>query len=251
MYCIIVFSALLLVVSTNLVPNAVVLPSIIETSIDTNPVKESSVLSKSLNILSGGVKSTIIDDKKLTELITAKIVSPVVILNSKIAAAAGALPSLFAAKGALIGAAIATPIEVGAVAASSITSGVTGKLVAIPVSIISTTAGKVKAAIKIGNKIWTLKTLAIKNGAKIAARGAITLGHILLKPIAVIAGAKTAATGIGLGVAGSGVKALGTGIEVVGTKIAATGLKTKGVGALVIGFPFIKKDVGVAKTIVG
>jgi len=181
---------------------------------------------------------TLINEKKLTELITAKIVGPVVLFNSKLAAAAGALPALMAAKGAVIGASIATPIEIGAVATSSLASGVTAKLVAIPVSLISKTSTKLAAAAKVGKKVVALKALAIKKGAKLAKKGAITLGHMLLRPIAIIAGTKSALAGAGLGIAGSGIKLAGLGLQAAGSKIALSGLKAKGAGALLIGLAF-------------
>jgi len=181
---------------------------------------------------------TLINEKKLTNLITAKIAGPVVLFNSKLAAAAGALPALLAAKGAVIGAAIATPIEIGAVVSSSLASGVTAKLVAIPVSLISKASTKLAIAAKAGKKVVALKALAIKSGAKLAKKGAITLGHMLLKPIAIIAGTKSALAGAGLGIAGSGVKLAGLGLQAAGSKLALSGLKAKGAGALLIGLAF-------------
>lgn len=131
--------------------------------------------------------------KHLSEAITAKIVGPVVIFNSKVAAAAGALPPMLAAKGAVIGSAIATPIEIGAVAGSSIVSGVTGKLVAVPISVATGAVAKLVGAAENGRQIWNFN---IEHGHEIFKDGVIKLGHIILKPIAVIVGAQTALTGI-------------------------------------------------------
>lgn len=169
--------------------------------------------------------------KHLSEAITAKIVGPIVIFNSKVAAAAGALPPLLAAKGAVIGSAIATPIEVGAVASSSIVSGLTGKLVAVPISLATGVAAKLVGVVETGKEVWD-------ENAEVMKDGAIKLGHIILKPIAVIVGAQTALTGAGLGIAGSGIKGVGLGMEAVGAKMALTGSKAKGTGALMIGWAF-------------
>jgi len=165
--------------------------------------------------------------KKLSEAITAKIVGPIVLFNSKVAAAAGALPPLLAAKGALIGSAIATPIEIGAVAGSSIASGVTGKLVAIPITVAAGAAAKFVDAAENGQVIWDFN---VKHGHQILKNGLIKLGHIILKPIFVIGGAKTALTGAGLGIAGTGIKGVGVGMKAVGAKMVVTGLKAKALG---------------------
>jgi len=92
----------------------------------------------------------------------------------------------------VIGAAIATPIEIGAVAGSSIASGVTGKLVAIPISFASGAAAKLVGAVETGKAVFHDQ---VENGAHIFKNGAIKLGHIILKPVAVIVGAKTALAG--------------------------------------------------------
>lgn len=194
-------------------------------------------LKKETDILNAG--------KHLSEAITAKIVGPVIIFNSKVAGAAAALPPLMAAKGAAIGAAIATPIEVGAVAASSITSGVTGKLVAIPISLASGAVAKLVGVVETGKEVWNdsvedgKKVVengkeVVENGKELFKHGAIKLGHIVLKPIAVIFGAKTALAGAGLGLAGAGIKSVGTGVEAVGGKMVSTGLKAKAIGAHMI-----------------
>lgn len=228
------------------------LPSFKPSFFHSKPVIVESVPSKSLALslpsfslpsikpsLAGVIKPiTVINEKKLTSLITAKIVGPVVVFNSKIAAAAATLPAILAAKGAIIGAAIATPIEIGAVASSSIATGVTAKIVAIPVSLLNGATLKLAAAVKAGKKVVALKTLAVKSGAVMAKKGVLALGHILLKPIAIIAGTKAAVTGAGLGVAGTGLKLAGLGLQKAGSKMVLSGLKSKGAGALLIGLAF-------------
>ena len=136
-------------------------------------------------ILNGG--------KKLAEGLTAKIVGPIVIFNSKVASAAGALPPLLAAKGAIIGSAIATPIEIGAVAGSSIASSVTGKLVAIPITLAAGAAAKFVDAAERGEQVVRFN---LEHGGEILTDGLIRIGQMILKPIAIVVGAQTAITGI-------------------------------------------------------
>lgn len=191
-------------------------------------VHQKDVHEKQISILTGG--------KLLSEAITAKIVGPVVIFNSKVASAAAALPPLLAAKGAVIGSAIATPIEIGAVAGSSIVSGVTGKLVAVPIAVASGAAAKLVGAAEKGQQIWNFNK---EHGVEVMKDGLIKIGHIILKPIAVVVGAQAALTGAGLGIAGSGIKGVGVGMEAVGGKMVLTGLAAKGLGHKLIKSQFL------------
>jgi len=192
-------------------------PTVIESEVQVEA--EALPQHKSIGIISSG--------KHLSEAITAKIVGPIVLFNSKIAAAAGALPPMLAAKGAVIGSAIATPIEVGAVAGSSLVSGVTGKLVAIPISVGVGAVAKFVDAAEEGKHIWDFN---IEHGGEIIKNGLIRMGHMILKPVAVVVGAKTALTGAGVGVFGTGVKGFGVGMEAVGAKMVTSGLVAKGLG---------------------
>lgn len=131
--------------------------------------------------------------KVLSEGLTAKIVGPIVIFNSKVASAAGALPPLLAAKGAIIGSAIATPIEIGAVAGSSIASSVTGKLVAVPITLAAGAAAKFIDAAERGQEVVKFN---LEHGGEILRDGLIRIGQVILKPIAIVVGAQTAITGI-------------------------------------------------------
>jgi len=187
---------------------------------------------KQTTIINGG--------KHLSEAITAKIVGPVVLFNSKVAAAAGALPPMLAAKGAVIGSMIATPIEVAAVAGSSVVSGVTGKLVAVPISLGAGAMAKFVTAAEEGKQIWDFN---VEHGGEVFKNGLIRLGHLVLKPVAVVVGAKTALTGAGVGLFGTGVKSVGVGMEAVGAKMVSSGLVAKGLGHRLIAKnlpPFLK-----------
>lgn len=187
---------------------------------------------KQTTIINGG--------KHLSEAITAKIVGPVVLFNSKVAAAAGALPPMLAAKGAVIGSMISTPIEVAAVAGSSVVSGVTGKLVAVPISLGAGAMAKFVTAAEEGKQIWDFN---VEHGGEVFKNGLIKLGHLVLKPVAVVVGAKTALTGAGVGLFGTGVKSVGVGMEAVGAKMVSSGLVAKGLGHRLIAKnlpPFLK-----------
>jgi len=187
---------------------------------------------KQTTIINGG--------KHLSEAITAKIVGPVVLFNSKVAAAAGALPPMLAAKGAVIGSMISTPIEVAAVAGSSVVSGVTGKLVAVPISLGAGAMAKFVTAAEEGKQIWDFN---VEHGGEVFKNGLIRLGHLVLKPVAVVVGAKTALTGAGVGLFGTGVKSVGVGMEAVGAKMVSSGLVAKGLGHRLIAKnlpPFLK-----------
>jgi len=180
--------------------------------------------------------------KQISEAITAKIVGPIVLFNSKVAAAAGALPPLLAAKGAMFGSAIATPIHIGAVASSALVSGVTGKLVSVPIAVGTGAMAKLKSAAKSGEQIWNFN---LEHGGEVLKNGLIKIGHIVLKPVAVVFGAQTALTGAGVGIAGTGIKGVGVGMEVIGAKMFASGLAAKGLGHRLIAkhlppFPLVK-----------
>jgi len=180
--------------------------------------------------------------ENLSKAITAKIVGPIVIFNSKLATAAGAIPPMLATKGAIIGSAIATPIEIGAQASSAIVSGVTGKLVAIPISIGSKVLSKglevantANQFAEDGRQVWEFNA---EHGHEILKDGFIKMGHIILKPIAVVVGTQTALNGAGLGIVGSGIKGVGVKMETVGTKMLGAGLVAKGLGTRLVKMQF-------------
>jgi hypothetical protein len=173
---------------------------------------------------------------------TALLAGPAVIGNAKVAAGAAALPAVLAAKGALVGKAIAAPIIKGAVINSIVATKIAGKLVAIPV------------AIKTGVKLAALKTALLKKAAlfklkkaalkaallkkailvKIAV-GAKAIKLALLKPIAIAGGLKLKAIGAGAGLVGKALKAQGAVLLAKGAATELGALKLKGAGAKLIG----------------
>jgi len=77
---------------TNAIPHDILTKPSLPSHLELHEVTTVRPLSKQTAILDSG--------RKLSEAITAKIVGPIVIFNSKVAAAAGALPPLLAAQGA-------------------------------------------------------------------------------------------------------------------------------------------------------
>jgi len=194
----------------------------------------------------GGVSSfdkTIAGGTRVAEIAAAKLAAPFVLLNSKIAAGAGALPPLLAAKGALLGSAIATPITVGASIASGIASGVSGAVVSVPIAIVtgvkakaSELASSFQSQVHTGEVVLQQGAANLQSGIDAAKGAAVSVGHILLRPIAVVAGAKTAIGGAALGLVGEGVKAVGTKVSAIGAGISGAGAATKGIGGKWLGW---------------
>ncbi|XP_054164473.1 uncharacterized protein LOC128962147 [Oppia nitens] len=121
-----------------------------------------------------------------------------------------------------IGSAIANPVEIG-----DIISGATDKLVAIPISVGTDAFSKFAEAAESGRQIWDFN---VQNGGQVLKNGIIKVGHILLKPMAVVFGAHTALKGAGIGIAGSGIKGVGIGMKTVGAKLVASGTLAKALG---------------------
>ncbi|CAG2183272.1 unnamed protein product [Oppiella nova] len=91
-----------------------------------------------------------------------------------------------------------------------------------------------------GKQIWDFN---VEHGGEVFKNGLIRLGHLVLKPVAVVVGAKTALTGAGVGLFGTGVKSVGVGMEAVGAKMVSSGLVAKGLGHRLIAKnlpPFLK-----------
>lgn len=72
---------------------------------------------------------------KVAKILTAKLAAPFVLAAAKTTALAAALPIVMAAKGALIGKAIALPIKIAAVKTAALATGIAGLTVGVPVAI--------------------------------------------------------------------------------------------------------------------
>lgn len=165
---------------------------------------------------------------------TAVLAGPIIALNTKVAAGAGKLPVIMAGQGALLGSAIAAPIIKGTALANVIATKVAGAIVFVPV------------AFKTGIKLVAAKTLDIKkqaalNSAAAAAQfGAATkaVGMALLKPIAILEGAKLKMLGKGSAVLGTALKAEGAKMMAKGAAFKLAGAGMKGAGAKMIWWGF-------------
>jgi len=192
------------------------------------PALERHVRDVGGKVLAGGIVAKGIGEHAVG---TALLAGPAVAANAKVAAGAAALPAVLAAKGALVGKAIAAPIIKGAAINSFIAAKIAGKLVAIPV------------AIKTGAKLAALKAALFKKGIilkgkKIAikvAAGAKALKLALLKPLVIGEGLKLKALGAGAGLAGKAMKAQGALLLAKGAATELGALKLKGAGASLIG----------------
>lgn len=165
---------------------------------------------------------------------TAALAGPVIALNTKVAAGAGKLPVIFAAQGALLGSAIAAPIIKGTALADVVATKVAGAIVFVPV------------AFKTGIKLVAAKTLDIKkqvavNSAAAAAKvgtAAKAVGLALLKPIAILEGAKLKMLGKGSAALGKALKVEGAKMMAKGTALKVAGVGMKGAGAKMIWWGF-------------
>lgn len=72
---------------------------------------------------------------KLAKILTAKLAAPFVLGAAKATAVASAIPIVMAAKGALIGKAIALPIKIMAIKTAALATGIAGLTVGVPVAI--------------------------------------------------------------------------------------------------------------------
>jgi len=163
--------------------------------------------------------------EKLAKILTAKISAPVVLLSSKMAAAAGALPPLMAAKGAVVGSAIAKPVAVGAVKISGITSGLTGLIVSLPIAIIES-----------GKGLWKSQEGSLGDGVQAVKQKAVAMGHILLKPFAIIAGTTSKITEYGSELEATGNQVIEKDVEIIGSKISTPVEVVGGTGADILGW---------------
>jgi len=167
------------------------------------------------------VASIIAGGTKLAKVTTAGLVAPFVFGASKISGAAGMLPPILAANGAILGSIIAVPIQVSASLASGLVSGITGFLVGIPVGIgTGVAAGLAGAKEHLHSGVNYFETQAIPVSK-----------DMLLKPLALIAGGKAYVLGAGIKIIGHGIEGVGNILRGIGAHTEASGLKLKGGGA--------------------
>lgn len=169
--------------------------------------------------------------QSLSSGITNAIVRPLTFFNNLIGSAAGSLPGLFAANGAALGTAIATPIQLGTLAANAAISGITGTVVSIPISLASGGAAQLVGLIGTGRQLWHSTLGSDPNNSTFWQNG-----ELWLQPLAVVTGTNSILAGVGLNALSQGVKNLGWSIERFGVSLSNTGKNAKQFGSVLIGW---------------
>lgn len=172
--------------------------------------------------------------------ITNAITRPLTLFNNHVSSAAGALPGLFAAGGAgkwpfdfrppssnsvslyslALGTAIATPIQMGALAANSFVTGATGTLVSVPISLVSGGTAQLVGLLYSGRQFLQ------------SAMGS----QEVLQPLAVVAGTNSILAGVGANYLGSGLKLTGQQVEQFGLSVSSAGQQVKHYGSALLGW---------------
>lgn len=119
-----------------------------------------------------------------------------------------------------LGTAIATPIQMGALAANSFVTGFTGTLVSVPISLVSGGTAQLVGLLVSGKQ-------ALQH----------TLGREeILQPLAVVAGSNSILAGIGLNYLSSGIKTAGQRVEQLGLSVTSAGQNIKHFGSVLVGW---------------
>lgn len=165
--------------------------------------------------------------------ITNAIVRPLTFFNNLIGSAAGSLPGLFAANGAALGTAIATPIQMATLATNAAISGITGTIVSIPISLASGGVAQLVGLVGTGRQILAASTsMEVSEPSSTST----TYGQLFLQPLAILTGANSILAGVSLNVLSQSVKSLGLGIEQFGVSLTNTGKNAKYLGSVLIGW---------------
>nr|XP_027205135.1 uncharacterized protein LOC113798755 [Dermatophagoides pteronyssinus] len=169
--------------------------------------------------------------QSLSSGITNAIVRPITFFNNLIGSAAGSLPGLFAANGAALGTAIATPIQLGTLAANAAISGITGTVVSVPISLASGGVAQLVGMVGTGRQLWHSTIGSDPKNSTFWQNG-----ELWLQPLAVVTGANSILAGVSLNALSQGVKNLGWGIERFGVSLSNTGKNAKQMGSVLIGW---------------
>jgi hypothetical protein len=207
--------------------------------------------------------SHFIDTQKEAKLVSAFVPFEV---SSKSGAIGGAIPAMAAMKGSIIGSAIATPIIIKSIALPGLAAAKTAAILSVPAIVThrvkSNTTHNLFSKESTHNlfskesahNMFSKGTNVLKKGAfgaiGLAAKGAavvktkaVVAGKLMLRPIAIITGAKLKFLGTGLTLAGKGVSLTGAGIKKVGTGLKLGGLGAVGIGATAIGWGLDKTTI--------
>ena len=130
-----------------------------------------------------------------------------------------------------LGTAIATPIQLGTLAANAAISGITGTVVSIPISLASGGAAQLVGLIGTGRQLWHSTLGSDPNNSTFWQNG-----QLWLQPLAVVTGTNSILAGVGLNALSQGVKNLGWSIERFGVSLSNTGKNAKQFGSVLIGW---------------
>lgn len=121
---------------------------------------------------------------------------------------------------------VAAPMQLGALAANSIASGVTGTMVSVPISVVSGGTAQLVGLIESGRQLLNtnLPLIMLQNS------------KVVMRPMALMTGSSSVLSGLGLSLVGQGVKTVGNGIERFGFNMASTGNNVKNYGQNLIGW---------------
>ncbi|KAH9409324.1 hypothetical protein TYRP_010327 [Tyrophagus putrescentiae] len=136
--------------------------------------------------------------------LTHRIISPIVWVNNRVSQAAGTLPALMAANGALLGTAIAVPIQSTALAANHLAAAGAGTLV--------TSAREFYHSSLRPTLHTAYQTLVPASPLP-----------VLVRPAAVLGGAGSVVGGMALGVVSSSVHSVAEGVQSLGGQLAGAG----------------------------
>ena len=168
--------------------------------------------------------------EKLATKLTKIATSPVVFVASKVNFMASKLPNELAAKGALLGSAIATPIQALSTLISGVNSALVGKLVTVPIAL----GAKVGAGfIAMNNEMHNAKVYLKRKMSHLRNKFGQTL---LLQPIGVLKGAKSSVGSV-LTFNGVKLRALGKVVTKLGNAMEASGNSLKNSTQSVYGNP--------------
>ena len=130
-----------------------------------------------------------------------------------------------------LGTAIATPIQLGTLAANAAISGITGTVVSVPISLASGGVAQLVGMVGTGRQLWHSTIGSDPKNSTFWQNG-----ELWLQPLAVVTGANSILAGVSLNALSQGVKNLGWGIERFGVSLSNTGKNAKQMGSVLIGW---------------
>lgn len=154
--------------------------------------------------------------------LTHRIISPIVWVNNRVSQAAGTLPALMAANGALLGTAIAVPIQSTALAANHLAAAGAGTLVTVPISVVSGGSAGLLGAMESAREFYHSSLRPTLHTAYQTLVPASPL-PVLVRPAAVLGGAGSVVGGMALGVVSSSVHSVAEGVQSLGGQLAGAG----------------------------